>query len=178
MLLKFNLAMYRSIYTRFHKYMNLLTKRSLRSYGEEIACFLIVSLFLYASISKLIEYDKFQSQIGQSPMLTGFAATIAWLIPVIEVIISMMLLIPRFRTLGFYCAFSLMVLFTAYIFSILKFSDYIPCSCGGILSKMGWTEHLVFNVVYIIICAYGSLVHYINSSEASKQDIRVSSLQN
>src|SRR5690606_14703009 len=44
-----------------------------------------------------------------------------------------------------------MVMFTAYIFIILNFSDFVPCSCGGVLEKMSWTQHLIFNVVFIIL---------------------------
>jgi hypothetical protein len=41
-----------------------------------------------------------------------------------------------------------MVMFTTYIIAITQFSDYIPCSCGGILQKMNWNQHLVFNIVF------------------------------
>jgi len=44
----------------------------------------------------------------------------------------------------------LMVLFTVYIYLILNFSDFIPCSCGGILEKMDWHTHLIFNLICVI----------------------------
>jgi hypothetical protein len=25
----------------------------------------------------------------------------------------------------------------------------LPCSCGGAISRMGWREHIVFNVVFV-----------------------------
>ncbi|MEJ0031509.1 MAG: MauE/DoxX family redox-associated membrane protein [Bacteroidota bacterium] len=39
-----------------------------------------------------------------------------------------------------------MVMFTAYIVVITRFSEYTPCSCGGVLEKMSWDQHLVFNI--------------------------------
>jgi hypothetical protein len=42
-------------------------------------------------------------------------------------------------------------MFTAYIIAITKFSDYIPCSCGGVLQEMGWGEHLVFNICFVLL---------------------------
>lgn len=44
-----------------------------------------------------------------------------------------------------------MFLFTVYIFMILNFTSFIPCSCGGVLEKLGWTEHLIFNAVFVIM---------------------------
>ena len=41
--------------------------------------------------------------------------------------------------------------FTVYIYLILNYSDFVPCSCGGILEKLGWTEHLIFNGICVIM---------------------------
>jgi hypothetical protein len=59
-----------------------------------------------------------------------------------------------------YAAFSLMVMFTTYIICILTLSLYIPCSCGGVLEKLGWKEHLVFNIAFIILAAAAVLISY------------------
>ncbi|MGC1244316.1 MAG: MauE/DoxX family redox-associated membrane protein [Chryseosolibacter sp.] len=52
-----------------------------------------------------------------------------------------------------------MFAFTGYIAFILTFSPYVPCSCGGILSSMGWTEHLIFNVVFTALAVAGIFLH-------------------
>lgn len=117
----------------------------------ETFCLLYVLLFIYAAVSKIIDFENFQIQLGQSPLLSAFAGTIAWLVPVSEIIISVTLFIPRLRTVGLYAALSLMIMFTVYIFIILNFSSFVPCSCGGVLEKMGWTEHLIFNICFIIL---------------------------
>ena len=44
-----------------------------------------------------------------------------------------------------------MVMFTAYIYLILNYSDFIPCSCGGVLEDLSWTQHLIFNIVFIFL---------------------------
>lgn len=130
--------------------------------SEEIACFLIVVLFTYAAFSKISEYEDFQRQVGQSPLLTAFTGFVVWFIPSVEIIVSILLVMPRFRTVAFIMAFSLMVMFTTYIIAILNFTEYIPCSCGGVLSSMGWREHLIFNIVFVIISACGSYAHQRN----------------
>ena len=138
----------------------------------EFICFLYILLFVYAALSKLLVFDEFKIQIGQSSMLTPFEGIVAWGIPYLEILIALLLLIPRFRLLGMYAAFSLMVMFTAYIFIILNFSNDIPCSCGGVIEKLGWTEHLIFNIVFVILAFIGILIinrqkNYVTSKYAS-----------
>lgn len=110
-----------------------------------------VLLFIYAAISKLLDFETFTVQLAQSPLLSAYAGIIAWLIPVLEIAIAILLMTQRFKTLALYAAFTLMVMFTAYIYIILNFSDFIPCSCGGVLEKLSWTQHLIFNVVFILL---------------------------
>jgi uncharacterized membrane protein YphA (DoxX/SURF4 family) len=124
----------------------------------EIICLLFIVLFVYAAANKLMDVEKFRVQIGQSPLLTAFAPWVAWLIPILEIVISVMLTVSRFRLVGLYAAFSLMLMFTTYIIAILSFSEYVPCSCGGILEKLGWTEHLVFNIVFVLLALVGIVV--------------------
>lgn len=121
----------------------------------EIICGLFILLFMYAAVSKLMDVEKFRVQIGQSPMLTSMAGFVAWFIPSVEILISVLLAIGRTRLIGLFASFALMVMFTAYIVAITQFSEYVPCSCGGILQKFGWTEHLIFNICFTLIAITG-----------------------
>jgi uncharacterized membrane protein YphA (DoxX/SURF4 family) len=126
-----------------------------RKIAIEIICFLFILLFVYAATNKILDYQKFKIQIGQSPLLTGFGAFLPALVISVELSISALLVIPRFRVAGLFAAFSLMTMFTAYIVAILNFSSYIPCSCGGVLEHIGWTEHLYFNSAFILLGLVG-----------------------
>jgi uncharacterized membrane protein YphA (DoxX/SURF4 family) len=121
----------------------------------DIVVFLFAVLFLYAATSKLMEFDLFQAQIGKSPLIMGYSKWLAIVVPAIEIIIAIMLVIPQLQLAALYASYSLMFLFTAYIAFILTVSPYVPCSCGGILSKMGWTEHLIFNIVFTLLAVIG-----------------------
>ena len=133
----------------------------------EIICFLFILLFTYAAIMKLMDVQKFTVQIGKSPLLTDFAGVVAWGIPLLELLIAGMLAITRFRLVGLYAAFGLMVMFTAYIIAILQFSEHVPCSCGGVLESMGWTEHLIFNIGFVLLGLSGVILH-IRTQESSE----------
>ncbi|WP_418637279.1 MauE/DoxX family redox-associated membrane protein [Winogradskyella sp.] len=116
-----------------------------------VSSYLFVLLFLYAATSKLLDFETFTVQLAQSPLLSAYAGIIAWLVPGIEILIACLLMFERFRMVALYASFTLMVMFTAYIYIILNFSDFIPCSCGGVLEKLSWTQHLIFNVVFIVL---------------------------
>jgi len=122
-----------------------------RNVIKETISTLFIILFLYASVSKLTNYEGLKSQIQQSPMLTANASTIAWLVPTIELLVVLMFLIGRLQKAAMYASLCLMSIFTTYIVIILKFSDYIPCSCGGILQKMSWSTHLLFNSAFVLL---------------------------
>jgi uncharacterized membrane protein YphA (DoxX/SURF4 family) len=125
----------------------------------EIISALFIVLFVYAAVTKLMDYEKFRLQISQSPVLTAFAGVVVWLVPAIEVAIAVLLMTKRFRLAGLYAAFSLMVMFTAYIVVITRFSEYTPCSSGGVLEKLSWDEHLVFNVAFVLLASVAIVIY-------------------
>ncbi|UPT69975.1 MAG: hypothetical protein M0D53_12645 [Flavobacterium sp. JAD_PAG50586_2] len=101
-----------------------------------VVALLHILLFSYAAASKLLDFQNFQVQLGQSPLLSAFAVPVSIAVPIVEFILVLLLLFTRYRIIGLYGSFMLMTMFTAYIFIILNFSSFIPCSCGGILEKM------------------------------------------
>jgi uncharacterized membrane protein YphA (DoxX/SURF4 family) len=112
-------------------------------------------LFIYAAISKLLDFENFQVQLGQSPLLSAFAGFLAIAVPTFELIICCLLLSSRCRLIGLFFSYCLMCMFTAYIYIILNFSSYIPCSCGGILEDLSWNQHIIFNIAFIILALIG-----------------------
>lgn len=129
-----------------------------RKIAVDIVVFSYILLFVYAALTKLLDYQKFVVQLGQSPILTDYAQVLAVVVPFIELGISLMLIFPKTRLKGLYAAFGLMVIFTTYIVLASRFSDYVPCSCGGVLEGMTWTQHLNFNTVFVLLALIGILL--------------------
>jgi uncharacterized membrane protein YphA (DoxX/SURF4 family) len=125
---------------------------------SDVISALFVLLFAYAAISKLADFQKFQAQIGQSSLLAPFAGIVTWLIPTLEVLFATLLTIRKFQLTAMYLSFTLMAIFTFYVVIIQNFSEYIPCSCGGILQNMNWHQHLVFNIYFMLLAFVGVLI--------------------
>jgi len=143
----------------------------------EIISSLIVLLFTYAAVSKLLDYETFKVQLSKSPFITQFAGVTAWALPIGEILIGIVLTFKRTRLLGLYGSLFLMTMFTAYIYAMLHYSYYIPCSCGGILSKMDWNTHLWFNAGFILLSIVGVILQtkqnkvYFKNSEIKEEKI-------
>jgi hypothetical protein len=127
----------------------------LRKVTLEVQAFLFMLLFFYTAISKLVGYSKFKVQIGQSPLLTGFGEWLPGVVIAVELGVGFLLMFSRYRLIGFFGAYCLMVMFTVYVIAILHFSPFVPCSCGGVLEVLGWREHLVFNGTFAGIALWG-----------------------
>jgi hypothetical protein len=130
----------------------------LRKITVEIITLLFIILWVYAGLSKLIDYSSFRFQLGRSPYIELFASIIAIGLPMIEILIAFALLFSSTRLIGLYASFFLMALFTGYIYMMLHYSYFISCSCGGILSKMDWDTHLTFNLACILLIGLGILL--------------------
>jgi len=141
-----------------------------------IVAMLYALLFTYAAVSKLLDYQDFSIKIGQSPLLSIFAGYIAIGVPLVELIIVFMLCIPRLRIAALFASFCLMVMFTVYIYTILNYSHYVPCSCGGVLQDLGWTEHLIFNIIFTGLAIIGLVVNNADNWLSRKKPLHFTAL--
>ena len=112
-------------------------------------------LFLYTGISKLREFAVFQEQIAENSILNPIAPFVAWAVPLTEFLVTLLLILPRWRIKGLYASLALMIAFTLYIGAIMIFNKELPCSCGGIVSQLSWNGHLVLNSVFILLAIAG-----------------------
>ena len=143
----------------------------LRRTVPETIRLLFILLFVYTAVSKFLDYENFRAVIGQSPLLTRFAPVLAIIVPVAEIVIALLLLIPRYRRTGLYASFAMMMLFTTYIIVLMTLAEKIPCSCGGVISNMTWTQHLYFNIFFVLLALYGmwSYTRPDDNARSSKQ---------
>jgi hypothetical protein len=117
----------------------------------QIICYLYILLFVYAAVSKILDFETFRIQLAQSPLLSAYAGLIAPSVIIAELFLTLLLCFKATRLIGLYFSFFLMIAFTVYIYLILNYSDFIPCSCGGIIEKLGWAEHMIFNLTYAVL---------------------------
>lgn len=123
-----------------------------------ISCFLLVFVFGYTGLVKLFDHEGTQEQMMQSPFINIFAKYLSWIIPVTELLIVGLLLLKRTLILGLYLSLLMMTIFTTYIYMMLNSPNYIPCSCGGIISLLTWRQHFWLNLLLLTISALSIII--------------------
>ncbi|MUV04612.1 hypothetical protein GN157_12920 [Flavobacterium rakeshii] len=128
------------------RFTDLLSK-----YIFSVISYFYILLFSYAAVSKLLDFENFRIQLGQSPLVSAHAGVLSFAVPIAELLIAGGLIFKHTRFISFLMGYLLMVMFSSYIYFILHYSSFVPCSCGGILEKMGWQEHLAFNIIVTLL---------------------------
>ena len=121
----------------------------------EIISSLLIFLFMYTAISKLLGYYSFRNVLRVSPFIGDYAEVAAFALPITEGLVALLVFIPRTRLWGFYGSSALMSIFTLYLAYMILFTPKLPCSCGGVLKQMTWNQHLVFNIFFLLLALTG-----------------------
>ncbi|WP_051892108.1 MauE/DoxX family redox-associated membrane protein [Arenibacter algicola] len=126
----------------------------------EVTSLLFIILFAYAGLTKLLEGHLFYDNIRNSPVLRGkaIASLASWAVPLSELAVALLLILKKTRLRGLYGAAVLMLLFTGYTVAILFFAPYKPCSCGGIISLLSWEQHLLLNLILLLLALLAILL--------------------
>ncbi|WP_316778730.1 MauE/DoxX family redox-associated membrane protein [Pedobacter antarcticus] len=123
--------------------------------AKEGLAFLIILiclfLFLISAYTKIEDHERFASGLAKIQFIGVHAALISWVVPIAEIAISLLLIIPYAHRWGLYAFASLMIVFTVYILSMLLWEEKLPCHCNLIIEKLSWTAHLWFNLGFIVL---------------------------
>lgn len=146
----------------------------------EVTIALLVMMFLHTAISKFLDFRAFTSDLNSQPFPNSFTPFLSWALPLIEIATVACLCFEKTKTIGLYSALILMGIFSIYTALVLSHVfDYVPCSCGGVVSYLSWQQHLIFNlffvaITYLAILFKGEIKHhnyYIASGSPHQKNI-------
>ena len=124
-----------------------------------ILSYLLSILFVYAAVVKAMDYKVFLADMAKSPLLVNYdKPTLSLIVLGIEFLTAALLLFKVTRKLGFYLASFVMLIFTLYLGTLYFFFTDVPCSCGGILGRMPYPVHIVFNLVFTAAAFSGTFL--------------------
>ena len=113
---------------------------------------LLILLWVYAATSKLVDYEASRSQMLSQVFPLRISKILVWAVPVAELVIAGLLLFSKTLKTGIYASAFLLTFFTLYIALIMTgIFGRIPCSCGGVLEDLTWTQHLIFNLFFLAL---------------------------
>ncbi|WP_192348646.1 MauE/DoxX family redox-associated membrane protein [Algoriphagus sp. Y33] len=141
---------------------------SLTSVLAEGAAWLLAALFAYTAVSKVYDWSGTLRAVKGQVFPDWMTLPLLYGLPILEVSLAVILLLPKTRKAALGISFVLMAAFTGYVALVLTgVFGRIPCSCGGILSSLDWNEHLLVNLVLMAIAAVGWIMqsHLIKSKQ-------------
>lgn len=116
---------------------------------------LIFLLFLYSAVSKASTFEIFVNNLDKSLFFETFNTSyLAKAVIIVEFVIPILLFFKSTEKAGYIISFLLLLLFTGYIFLMYAFSPFMPCSCGGLIGQLSWSQHIIFNIIFMIMSLY------------------------
>ena len=117
---------------------------------------LLIILFFYTASSKLLDMEEFKRQLANQTLPKWSVSTLLWIIPISEILVSVLLITESTRRIGLYLSAFLMLIFTAYMgLVLLNVFDRVPCSCGGVIKYMHFSTHFLFNLFFLALSLIG-----------------------
>ncbi|RAJ29196.1 methylamine utilization protein MauE [Pedobacter cryoconitis] len=114
-----------------------------------IITLICIFLFLTAGYSKFTDHERFEFGLANIALIGSSARTISWIVPIIEIAISLLLIVPKTNIKGLYAFTGTMIVFTIYILSMFLWAKELPCQCNLIIKNLSWAGHIWFNLIII-----------------------------
>lgn len=149
---------------RIMKLNHFMTRKAI----VDVIAALLILLFTYTAVSKLMGMDLFKVLLAQSPGIGNHAAWLYIALPSVELIIAALLFFPGTRLKGLYASCIMMLSFTIYVGYMLSTGSELPCSCGGVIAAMTWQQHLYFNIFFTLAAMAGIILHSIHTNAAER----------
>ncbi|OJW58279.1 MAG: hypothetical protein BGO55_23560 [Sphingobacteriales bacterium 50-39] len=131
-------------------------KTNQKNVVSNIISILFIILFTYTASSKLSNFKSYSHSMYNQPIDKTFIPYLIYGIPFFEIISVFFLLSTTKRIMGFYLSEILMLAFTGYIvLGLNKYFGHIPCTCGGVIQSLSWTQHLYLNIFFDFIGIIG-----------------------
>lgn len=122
----------------------------------EVASLLLAVVFAYTAVSKVYDWYGTKMALTNQIFPNWISEILLYGLPLVEVAVAVMLLLPGTRRTALVLGILLMTAFTAYVATVMTgVFGRIPCSCGGVISSLSWGEHLVFNLAVLGIAIWG-----------------------
>lgn len=127
-------------------------KKSKAVWLIEISVFMLILLFAYTAMSKLVAFSAFTREMYNQTLPQILIVIDIYTLPEAELLLCLLLLFSQTRLAGLWLSLGMLLIFTTYIGLVLiHFFPWVPCSCGGVIAAMGWKLHFFFNLFFLLI---------------------------
>lgn len=117
---------------------------------------ILIFIWTYSGLEKMLGFERSRRAFFNQPFPSELAEVLSYSIPIIELILALLLVLPKTRWWGYLGSAMLLAVFVTYVGLIwVGAFPRVPCNCAGIIESIGWTGHLILNLVLIGISIVG-----------------------
>lgn len=111
---------------------------------------MIVCLYVFVVVNKLVGFDPFVSQLKQQQLLRDYATLIAIGVPLVHSLLVVLIILPKTRSYAILASMLVIGAYTLYIgFNLQEKFGLAPCNCVGIWHTMSWETQYIINFVIL-----------------------------
>lgn len=108
-------------------------------------------IFFYTGFIKLIDFEAWMEKYNKIDFVHSLhIGWLAYVLPVLEIAISLLFLFDKYRLYFFKGSLSLFLIFTFYLLYKIYISNDGLCACGGIFEQLTLDKHLYLNIFFCI----------------------------
>ena len=116
----------------------------------------LILLWTYTGLEKIIRYEASRKAFRNQTFPPELADLLSYSIPALELLLAFLLLFSVTRWWGYLGSILLLTVFITYVGLIwVGAFPRVPCNCAGIIESLGWREHLVLNLIFLILACQG-----------------------
>lgn len=111
---------------------------------------ILIVLWSFTGLEKLIRFEDSRNAFRNQTFPPDMADALAIWVPVAELALALILVIPFLRWWGYLGSTLLLTVFNTYIGLIwVGAFPRVPCNCAGLLESLNWASHFWLNWVFI-----------------------------
>jgi len=132
--------------------------KDIKTIAADVIRILLISLWAYTGAMKLGNMSHNLDSMHKQFFPAYIGNILAYLIPVMA-LVTVAFLVYRVKT-GLWLSIGLLSTFILYI--LVVFAEIFgeeTCACAGIFPKLGYTFHLAFNILMLIIAIIGLIIY-------------------
>lgn len=132
----------------------------IRQHLHTLIIVLLLAIFFFTGMDKIWHHNTFVIMLKRQPLPLWMLDVLEWGVPIAEMAVVLLLVIPQARLLGLWSAAIMMLAFTGYtIYAATEPYGYVPCACGKLMSSLSWAGHTWVNMILTALAGVGIWLH-------------------
>lgn len=136
----------------------------------DLICFVLVLNYFYEGIQKLAYLDVYGFWITHAPIIKRFGIILKYAVPISEIVIAALLLIPKGRKVAFIASILMQIGFILWVMSVYLFTGYLFWPYHALWDNPTWMQKMVYGLTLAWLALTGIFLsrRQIRSSEKIK----------